>query len=250
MLKTLRHMSIARKLWLALVVAMVLALGNGLVALSRLDALNQATAEIQGNWFTALSHLADVRHSLTDERRSVNAHLLAPSEPEKAQHDESIRQLHQRIEESWGRYLPTLTGPEERQMADGFWKAFERYKLRQRPVLELSRQGLATDARALLLQEAEEDYVEAKGAIDRLMNFNRRGAEVTMRQAEALHREAELWISAGLGISLALLVGLAWALRRYLLGPIQSITGAMSQIAAGVLDTEVPYRLGSTRSAT
>lgn len=162
MLLLLQRMSILRKLWLVLLVVTTLTLGNGLLALSRLHALNDSTSEIHGNWFTALSHLADVRHALTDERLSVNAHLLAPGGADKAKIEDAIRDLEDRIEASWARYLTTVVVPEEQQLADAFWKAFERYRLRQRPVLELSRQSLATDARALMLQEAEQDCAEGR----------------------------------------------------------------------------------------
>ncbi|MCC7279884.1 MAG: MCP four helix bundle domain-containing protein, partial [Chromatiaceae bacterium] len=73
----LNNIKISQKLLLAVSLVALLILANGLLALSRLDILNEAARETHDNWLTAIRHLNDVRDDLGEIRRKINGHLLA-----------------------------------------------------------------------------------------------------------------------------------------------------------------------------
>ncbi len=242
LLNSLNQTTIARKLLVAAIFLALLILVNGLLALNRVAVINAAVKETHGNWLTALHHLNDARDCLGEIRRKINGHLLAPSAGEKAAREQAIQTLSDQIESAWEGYLPTLVGPEEAALERRFINAFERLRQKLPPVFALSRQGLQQEARALMLEDAEQDYVAAKDTMDQLLAFNLRGAERTTQEAEALHRQARDWILMGKVLSLLLLVGLAIYLRQTILRPIQAITLATGRIAAGELETALPDR--------
>jgi signal transduction histidine kinase/DNA-binding response OmpR family regulator/HPt (histidine-containing phosphotransfer) domain-containing protein/HAMP domain-containing protein len=242
LLTSLNQTTIARKLLVAAIFLGLLILVNGLLALNRIEAINAAVQETHSNWLTALHHLNDARDALGEIRRKINGHLLAPSAGEKTAREHSIQTLSDQLGSAWEGYLPTLVGPEEAALERQFINAFERLRQKLPPVFALSRQGQQQEARTLMLEDAEQDYVAAKWAMDQLLEFNLRGADQTTREAEALHRQARNWILIGKALSLLLLVGLAFYLRQTILRPIQAITVATGRIATGELDTELPDR--------
>jgi methyl-accepting chemotaxis protein len=241
-LNSLNNLTIARKLLLAVLFVALLVVANGFQALSRLETINDAVKETYANWLTAIRHLNDVRDSLAEERRRINGHLLAPTAEEKAPREKAIHELNDKIARSWAAYRPTIVGPDEERLALDFSSAFERFKQQLSPVFALSNQGQQQEARALLLKDAEPDYVAAKAAMDRLLEFNQHGAEQTTLQAGDLRDTAQRWILLGKGLTLLLLIAIAILLRQSVLVPIQAITAAMGRIAAGELDTELPDR--------
>ncbi len=242
LLTSLNQTTIARKLLVAMIILALLMLANGLLALNRIETINAAVRETHDNWLTALRHLNDARDCLGEIRRKINGHLLAPSPAEKAAREQAVQSLSDQLDTAWKGYLPTLVGPEEQVLERKFIDAFERLRQKLPPVFALSRLGQQQEARALMLEDAELDYVAAKEAMDRLLEFNLRGANQTTQEAEALHSQAQQWILLGTGLSLALLVGLALYLRQTVLRPIQSITTATGRIAAGELDIALPDR--------
>ncbi|MBK5913133.1 response regulator [Rhodocyclus purpureus] len=235
-----KHLSIAHKLLLSILLVSLLLVANGFLSLSRIDQIKDATGDIEQNWLQATRHLGDIYHSLAEERRRVNGHLLAPTVDEKVAHGQAIDSLHALIDTSWKAYQPTITGPVEEHMALDFWDTFTRYKQKLPPVLALSDAGRQQEARALLLGEDEREYIAATTALERLMEFNLQSAEQAAQQARELNSEAQRWILLGKALTLLLVVGIAIVLRDSILKPIQRMTEAMSRIAAGDLDTVLP----------
>ncbi len=236
----LNNIKISQKLLLAVSLVALLILANGLLALSRLDILNEAARETHDNWLTAIRHLNDVRDDLGEIRRKINGHLLASTREEKLGREQSIQVLKERIARSWTAYRPTVVGPEEAHLGEDFSDAFTRFMEKLPPVFTLSDQGQQQEARALLLRQAEPDYVAAKTCMDKLLAFNQEGAERTTLEADALHEAATYWTMVGKILSLLLLVAITLVVRRAILAPIQAITAAMGRIAAGQLDIELP----------
>ena len=240
LLNAINNLSILRKVVPAVLLVILLVTGNGFLAYSRLDSINNAARNLNGKWLTAIRHLTDIRHALSEERRKVNGHLLAPTPEEKTTRERDIRALHDAIATSWTAYLPTIAGPDEERLANEVYAAFERYKGQLPSVLALSNAGHPMTARTLLLGEAEPDYIKAKEAIDRVLAFNQNGAAQITREAEALHDEAQTWILVWTLLTLLLVLLIALLLRQSLLKPIQAVTAAMSRIAGGDLDTRLP----------
>ncbi|MEN9316246.1 MAG: hypothetical protein RIS35_2639 [Pseudomonadota bacterium] len=238
----LQRLSIAAKLLLSILVIATLVVGNAWLAATRIDRINASTGEMYSNWLTATYHLTDIRYALSEERQKINGHMLSPNDEERARRAVSIDELHGAIAGSWAGYLPTVVEAEEQRLARDFWSAFERYRGKLPQVLALSDQGRQQEARALLLSDAERDYVAATATLDALLDFNRRGADQTRAQTARLTADSQRWILAGSGLTLMLIVVLAFLIRRTVLQPVRSLTRTMSRIAGGDLETTLPER--------
>lgn len=168
----LNNIKISQKLLLAVSLVAFLILANGLLALSRLDILNEAARETHDNWLTAIRHLNDVRDDLGEIRRKINGHLLAATREEKLSREQSIQVLKERIARSWT--TSPRRGSGGGAPGEDFSDAFTRFMEKLPPVFTLSDQGQQQEARALLLRQAEPDYVAAKSCMDKLLAFIRR----------------------------------------------------------------------------
>lgn len=237
---SLNNLSITKKLLLAVSLVALLVLGNAFLAFSRLAVINEAVEETYGNWLTAIRHLNEVRDALSEQRRKLNGHLLAPTAPEKASREQAIESQNDRITRAWIGFKATVVDPAEMDLAQRFTSAFDRFQDRLAPVFALSNADRQTEAFRLLQGEIEPLYQEATSAMQALLEFNQRGAEQTTLQAGALHAATQRWVLFGNALTLLVISLITLALYRTVLGPIRILTAAMGRIATGELDTPLP----------
>ncbi len=239
-LKALDNIPVGRKLLASLVLVLALIAGNGFIALSRLSLLDESATQTYSNWLLAIRHLTDIRDALAEERRAINAHMLVAESSEKALRASRIAELQKSVGLSWSAYESSVTMPQEQSLARDFLVSLGNFQDHLPAVMKLSDEGKQQEAQAYMMREAEDDYVTAKSGIDRLLAYNQDGAEQNTLNANALHAQGTRLILAGKALTVGMLLGIALLMRRSVLQPLQEMTSAMSGLAEGKLDVELP----------
>jgi signal transduction histidine kinase/DNA-binding response OmpR family regulator/HAMP domain-containing protein len=231
---------IGRKLLAALLLVIALIAANGVVALWSIARLDQSATETYTTWLSAIRQLSDVRDALAEQRRTINAHMLVDAPAEKQARADRLAALKESIEKSWGLYEQTITTPSEQGLASDFRRALGQFQSHLPEVMRLSIEGRREEAQSFIMREAEDDYVSAQKDLDTLLAFNQNGAEETTLEASALHERGQTLILVGKALTIGLLLVISLLIRNSLLRPLEAMTAAMSRIAAGDLDEELP----------
>ncbi|MEW6164244.1 MAG: response regulator [Pseudomonadota bacterium] len=229
----LRDMPITRKLSLAFLAVVALALLAGALAIHRLSEVNATTVEMRTNWLIAARNLGRVDSLLADERRLVNAHILSTFETDMAGLEAQIEAGRQRLDRAWAKYATTAVLEEERQLNEKFLAAHERYKAEVAPVLTLARGNQDIDAQAQLQTKAGPALDAARSELQRLLIFNQDGADGAAALAADLFQSG--WkLMAGFMVATVLLALVLVALmRQQLLQPILRLTDNLVALGAG-----------------
>ena len=240
LLKSLDNIRIGRKLMAALALVIALMVLNGWVALSRLALLEESATQTYTNWLVSIRHLSDIRDALAEERRAINAHMLVPEASEKQLRARRVADLQNNVKAAWEAYTPSVATAEEQALGRDFMAALDRFQDHLPAVMRLSDEGRQQEAQAFMMREAENDYVNAKTQLDRLLAYNQEGAEQNTLAAQRLHSESDDVILGLKAITIALLLGVALLMRDSVLRPVESMTASMSRIADGDLSAELP----------
>ena len=240
LLKSLDNIRIGKKLMAALALVIALMVLNGWVALSRLALLEESATQTHTHWLVSIRHLSDIRDALAEARRAINAHMLVAEASEKQLRARRIADLENNIKAAWEAYTPSVATAEEQTLGRGFMAALDRFQDHLPAVMRLSDEGRQQEAQAFMMREAENDYVNAKTQLDRLLAYNQEGAEQNTQAAHRLRSESDDVIIGLKAITIALLLGVALLMRDSVLRPVESMTASMSRIADGDLSAELP----------
>ena len=240
LLKSLDNIRIGKKLMAALALVIALMVLNGWVALSRLALLEESATQTHTHWLVSIRHLSDIRDALAEARRAINAHMLVAEASEKQLRARRIADLENNIKAAWEAYTPSVATAEEQTLGRGFMAALDRFQDHLPAVMRLSDEGRQQEAQAFMMREAENDYVNAKTQLDRLLAYNQEGAEQNTQAAHRLRSESDDVIIGLKAITIALLLGVALLMRDSVLRPVESMTASMTRIADGDLSAELP----------
>jgi methyl-accepting chemotaxis protein len=196
---------------------------------------------------TALQTPAAVARLTVDLREAISGFLVPTGPSVRARRAATADELR-RIDTAFGRY-DTLTAEMRSRMASGdvsptLARSYESVSER---VLGPNKQLVdrtVEEARQGPPQTSEQAWnaaVDAFGGVAELRNV---AAAVLVDEAEAA--QAQAWqdlitVLAALGLSLTALGIGGWLFRRKVLGALTEITAAMTTVAAGRLDVEVPH---------
>jgi methyl-accepting chemotaxis protein len=78
----LSNLKIGVRLALSFAFVLALSVAMGIIAISKLSVVNDATADIATNWLTATRTLGEYRSAISDMRRAEGVHVMA-NKPEQ-----------------------------------------------------------------------------------------------------------------------------------------------------------------------
>ncbi|GGI98752.1 methyl-accepting chemotaxis protein [Neoroseomonas lacus] len=185
---------------------------------------------------------------LTVNLREAISGFLVPTGPSVRAHRAATPEELRRIDTAFGRY-DTLTAEMQSRMAgdDAAPTLLRGYATMADRVLAPNKQLVdrtVDQARQGPPQTSEQDWNAAVDAFGGVAELRDVAAAVLMTEAEAVRAQA--WqdlitglVALGLGL-VALGIG-GWLFRRKVLGALTEITAAMTTVAAGRLDVDVPH---------
>jgi|GEM_PF-2080946 len=241
----LKHIPIASKLMLAFGAVVTLSLLVTGFAIYQLYLINATTLEMRSNWLVATRYLGEADGLLTDERRMVNAHILAVDAAEKGKFEVQIEAGRKYFRTAWEKYFATVTLPEEKALVRKFEREYARYRKEVEPVLALSSARKANEARELQVAKAGPAQDAARQAMREIVEFNQKGADGTTALASNFFESGWRLLGILAAMIVAVSAGMVLVMRRQLLAPIQRVTNDLARLAVGKTDisTEPEDRL-------
>jgi methyl-accepting chemotaxis protein len=221
----------------ALVLGCTIALG--LFATQRLDAVNEASAQIRHDYLPSTRILGEIAYHTMRFRQLEATAGLAPDAAARGAEEVSMRRVQEEGAKAFEAYWPLVSGDEERQLADRLKQAWADYLSLDTRFVAFLKADDVRDAVVAYRDEMRALFNKFQDVLQADIALNNRQANEAVDQNSALGAAAHFWILAVLAMMAALCAGIGWSLIRGISVPLRQMTGAMRRLAGGDMATEI-----------
>lgn len=234
------RLTLKTSLIIILSLLLVILLGQGWIAISRIKAIGSNTDDITTNWMPSVKTLAEIKFLTTRLRLDGARIVMTADAGERAQLLTAFQAHNQELEKASKAYQELITGPEERALWTKFIDKWPVYEKLQEQALAEAASGNREKAADLFGSKDVSVFTGAIAALDADIKFNDDGAAQATAEARATVTSAlwQTWIVAGIAISIDSFV-LAFIVLR-VTNPLQKLNNAMGSMARGQLDIQIP----------
>jgi methyl-accepting chemotaxis protein len=250
----LNQLKLSSKLGMAFAVLILLTLVVGSLGIVQMARINDNTTDIAANRLPSIRTLAAVRAAANQIRRAEPDHLLSLSDAEMDDIDKRLASGKDELTKQEAAYAGLIATPEERTLFEEMQKARGAFLATQPKLLELSRGGEKTfdQAKAYFRGESRQAYNAYSESIQRAIDYNDKGSEVSYATAQAVYAQARGWAIGLMATSVLLAVALALLLlrnvNRQLGSDPQEAAALARRVAQGDLGSHITLRPGDTSS--
>ncbi|NVN86864.1 MAG: MCP four helix bundle domain-containing protein [Rhodopseudomonas sp.] len=238
-------LSIRTKITIVVSFLLLALAGMGLLAIVNMRAINAGAVDIQSNWLPSVRSLGDLRSGTITYRNLVRKHMLGETLEEKAKAQKRLDQTVGEIVSIRKTYETLISGAKERSMYDQWSAEWANYIKGSDQVLDLSRNSIGKiphDANQLNETAVNSLGMKADDLLDKMIEFNRAGADVASAAGTRTYDTAFLLIVTILGVAVVFGVGVAVYLVRDVSRGIASIVAPMQSLGSGDLTAIVSHQ--------
>jgi methyl-accepting chemotaxis protein len=223
--------------------ALISALQGGL-SLRELAGIREAATAVATNWIPSLEKVSTIEVAASEVRIKQYRLVLLSDNPERrARNEANLAATHDRLSEARRAFEPLISTPDERSFYDVFaqsWAKFERADAEIRRLVAADHQP---EALAVLTSpDTVALYDNARATLSRLVTHDETVAAEDADTAMVRTDRASVTALAGIILSIVAALGAAIFGLMRISRPIEAMTAAMSRLAEGDTDTEIPSR--------
>ncbi len=237
----LQNMKIGTRLGLAFATVLLMMLIVGVFAILQLARVNGNVADLSTNWMAGSRALGDFNNQVGLHRRIEYRHVLATKPEDKASNEKAIADREKAIDEAWKRYVATITGKEERQLADAIQAALKNYYTTTPKLFALSNQGAAKleETSAFMGGESLTAFNALSTALDKDLKFQDTGAVNATQEAEVAYGRTRWTVIALIVAALLIGIWMAHRITRSITAPLAQAVNAAQKVAQGDLTSRI-----------
>jgi methyl-accepting chemotaxis protein len=248
----LARLTIGAQISLAFGAVLLLAASLGVVSVWSLTRLNASADELNVKWLQGVGHLAHARAAVVEAREFEIKHSRTGDRSYQSEYEEKFNNAVKLADAAWQSYQALPAADDDKALAAVLATAWQAYRKASDQVLSLGRAKKQQDAADISDGAASMTIDEAIGALDQLVDYNFKHAEIAAGRAASTYARARNTMLALLAAALLFGLGLSvWFTRRLLdqLGgqPAQAVAMARA-VAAGDLTSSVALRAGDSHS--
>ena len=231
--------SVKTSLMAVIAVMIAFLLGQGWMAVGKLQAMRTASADVSDNWLPSVRVLGDVKYLITRLRVQDSRHIVNTDDAVMRDIEARMEKTRASIEKAFTTYEPMISSDEERGLWTAFRKDWSGYLNVREALLAASRKN-DTAAAAKILNESSRDFDAALTVLEKDIELNNTGAETATTTSRATYDSAlnamlivgVIAVLAGIGAVFFVIFGVT--------SPLHALTDAMRAVSQGRLDTAIP----------
>jgi methyl-accepting chemotaxis protein len=238
-------LSIRAKITVVVAFLLVAMTGMGLLAVTKMQAINAAAIEIQSDWLPSVRALGNLRAEVVTYRAIVRLHLLSETVEAKTAAEKRLETSAQTLQKFRQIYEKLITSDEERVLYREWSEQWRLYDANIPQVIALSRNSVGIiphDATEFNETKAYPISKKADVILDNDIALNNRGADAAGQAASAAFQSAFMLLLIILGVAIVTGGGLAIYLVRDVSRGIDSIVTPMQSLGQGDLTAIVPHQ--------
>jgi len=236
---TLFRSSILLRLMLFIGAFVVVIVGTAVTNAVALKVVDRNTEEIAQKWLVGATLLGEIDDSVAAFRIAEMNNMLAPDQKTRAAANVSANTQKQNIADLEHEYVNLLGDQLPRGSLDPFHEAWKNYQAEHDAWVKADVHG-ATDEPVYDDGALGRRYLATDTAIEHLVDLQR---DIAYARADTVQQIMDRMIISAIAISAAaivLAIALMVGIRNQITRPLAAITGALSKVATGHRDIEVP----------
>jgi len=241
-MKWFYDLKIGVKLIVSFSLVLLLTLIMGVTAILSMGRINQASDDLSQNWMPAVQAVMAVRTDVGELRRWELAHILNEDPATMAKYETTMGEVLATLAKDRERYAALINSPEEKATYGQFSAGWDGFLAAHGKIMELSRGGQKTEARALLTGPSAKTMTEMNEVIKQLVKINIDGGVRAADTATATYTSARGWQIVLLVLNIAIGFALALWIARLVSRPLQEALALARQVADGDLTQHIEAR--------
>jgi methyl-accepting chemotaxis protein len=229
------------------VVAFLLAamIGMGLLAVTKMRAMNANTLDITSNWMLSIRFIGDLRAGVITYRNVMREHMLGETLEEKLAAEKTLETVVEANTKFRRAYEAMIASPEERAIYDQWSRIWDEYRTLTQQVMALSREEagkMPHQAHELNTKKVNKIALEADALLAKDIELNIKGGDQAAKDAADTYSNAFVLVAIILGVAVVLGISVSFYMVHDVSGGIRSIIAPMQALGKGDLAAEVPHR--------
>ncbi|MDQ7831002.1 MAG: methyl-accepting chemotaxis protein [Desulfovibrionaceae bacterium] len=202
-------MKLSTKLIASFGLLIVLLLVSGGISFIMTSDIYEDTEDLAKNWLPSIETLGLIQNKFQALRRNELVHITTTEQAEMREYEAAMEKEIADLKAAQATYEKLISSPEERTEYGIFKSALDGYLAAHPTLIQHSRKNENDAAKALILGDSRKYFRDAYASLDKLIEMNNKGADVSVHKAEAEYHSSVNYTIAIL--SFALLVGIAAA---------------------------------------
>lgn len=236
---TLRNLNIAPRAALSFAVIALLVFILGGFALLQMSEMHKQSAEVDENWLPSIVALNQANQNFL-RLRTVSIRLLLRREGALNEEDyKRAEELRGELSKAVSSFELTANSPEEKLLLGKFVRAKDLYLKGQDRVIELNRRSELAEAQGIVAGPMQVQGDEMASALDELIAFNDKGAEVAALRTNEAFETARNGIMVAIALAALATIALALLFTRSIVTPLNEAVKVAEVIAAGNLTQNI-----------
>ncbi|MGU3407680.1 methyl-accepting chemotaxis protein [Methylobacterium brachiatum] len=222
----------------------LLCFGQGLASITSLAGIRANVTGIATNWLPSVVAITNIRAAASEIRiKQLRALALSGSAELRAENGRQMMEAVAALADARKVYEVLISSTEERAFYEAFGAAWDRYAAVGDEAVRLAEAGQAAEGARLMSAPANINlYNAVRGMLAKDVALNERGAHADADSAMVATASATMMAYLAIGLGMVAAIGAALFVLMRVSRPIQTMTGAMTVLAAGDTSAEVPYR--------
>jgi methyl-accepting chemotaxis protein len=238
-MKWFYNLNIATKLIATFLSVIVLVVGLGIFAIVQLDKVNAASTDITTNWLPTIRTLAQLKFTAARVRSFEQQHIMASDPKEFDEIEQSVNKQIDALLALRKTYEGQISEPAERAIYPDAAKAIDIFLGEHPKIIALSRQNKDEEARTLFKGDSTKNYRQMIDLIDKLVEVNDNGSDISSKNADETYARARIWIIGLLAVCVAGALTLAIWIARLISRPLGEAVKVARQVAEGDLTADI-----------
>lgn len=208
---------------------------QGLMSLQSMSTLRHTAHELEGNTIPSLASLSEINLSVMRARVYTFRLLLAETEAERSQGEQTLMQIRQSIQSAEKHYEPLISMAEERQVYEEFNRSLQQYLQGQDNMLAKLRSGDKVEAKRIVDEVMIVDADKMTKLLIKLGEVNTAYADEQSELAKQEYSSSQTLIYSIIGLSLIIALFIAISMTRSIVQPLEQAVRLSGTVAGGDL---------------
>ena len=236
---SLRNVSVSNRASLSFAVMALIVLLVGGISLLQMRSMDEESARVENDWLPSILALNDLSRDFLRIRALTLRLFINRDEQQMRTTEDALEVLKGQLSDAQERYQKLISIPAEQAAFERYVSAQSAYLHEQNKFVELSRQDKLEEVRAVVNGELNAHANEAAQALTDLTELNRKGANASIAEGNAVFAAAINWVVSFIVLAVVLTIVLALVLTRSIVKPLSEAVAVARTVAAGDLSTTI-----------
>ena len=231
----LQNLNIRTKLMGGFALVLLIAVGQSLLSVQRLGAVNAESTRMATDWLPSVQALSKMEVRLASYRAARLRLILVDDAKAIDAVEADLKKIEAAMDKDAADYAALVSSPEEKALYEQFLPQWKAYQGLGGEVLSLVRVGNMTTAKGLLGGPALKAFAATDAILSKMVELNSAGAQASNTHADQLYAQSRIVLLSALGAMVLLGLGIGWFVSRDLVRAAAEAVSHADKMAEGDL---------------